>query len=182
MSKKKMLGSQVKELLSGVSDHGIDHLLDVETDLVQTTMLLAEAIEKLGSNFLNLHATLTLQEDQIRSIIHTGAVPQESINQLAKIQTDISEHMNKAVTSLQFQDLTSQLISRTVQRSAGLRELLYTLDLVGNIIPHDGDIEEISILLGEISKKLNQQSVDLKSVLRKTVNQQDLNSGDIELF
>ena len=48
MSNKQMLGSRVKELLAGVSDHGVDHLLEVETDLVQTTLLLAEAIEKLG--------------------------------------------------------------------------------------------------------------------------------------
>ena len=41
MSNKQMLGSRVKELLAGVSDHGVDHLVEVETDLVQTTLLLA---------------------------------------------------------------------------------------------------------------------------------------------
>jgi hypothetical protein len=36
MTRKKILGSHVKRLLSGVSDHGRRHLSEVETDLVQT--------------------------------------------------------------------------------------------------------------------------------------------------
>jgi hypothetical protein len=182
MSKRKNLGSQVKQLLSGVSDHGVAHLLEVETDLVQTTILLAEAIEKLGENFLDLHSSITSQEAQILELVNTGLVPKDNVDKLAKIQTDIAVHINRAVTSLQFQDLTSQLISRTVQRSAGLRELLSTLDVVGNVIPSDGGMDEISQVLTEITDKLEQQSIELKSLLRKTVNQQHLNSGDIELF
>lgn len=182
MSNSTMLGTRVKELLAGVSDHGIDHLLEVETDLVQTTILLAEAIERLGANFLDLHSSLTSQEEQIAKIVSSGLIQDESVERLAQIQSDISLHINKAVTSLQFQDLTSQLISRTVQRSAGLRELLCTLDIVGNVIPNDGGIDEISGVLSEITTKLEQQSVELKSLLRKTVQQQDLSSGDIELF
>lgn len=182
MSNSTMLGSRVKELLAGVSDHGVDHLLEVETDLVQTTILLAGAIERLGANFLDLHASLTSQEEQIRIIVSGGLIQNESVERLAQIQSDISLHINRAVTSLQFQDLTSQLISRTVQRSAGLRELLCTLDIVGNVIPNDVGIDEISVVLSEITSKLEQQSVELKSLLRKTVKQQDLDSGDIELF
>ncbi|MBR7798808.1 chemotaxis protein [Undibacterium fentianense] len=182
MSKKKNLGSQVKQLLSGVSDHGVAHLLEVETDLVQTTLLLAEAIEKLGESFLDLHASITSQEAQILQLVNTGLVPKDNVDQLAKIQSDIGLHINRAVTSLQFQDLTSQLISRTVQRSAGLRELLSTLDMVGNVIPADGGTDEIAQVLNEITEKLEQQSKELKSLLRRTVNQQHLDSGDIELF
>ena len=182
MSKKKMLGSRVKQLLSGVSDHGVEHLLEVETDLVQTTILLAEAIEKLGENFLSLHASITSQEEQIRKIVVTSKIPQSSVDQLAQIQSDIASHINNAVTSLQFQDLTNQLITRTVQRSAGLRELLCTLDVVGNVIPNDSEIDEIEAVLAQITEKLEQQSIELKNLLRRTVNQKNLGSGDIELF
>ena len=40
MTRKKILGSHVKRLLSGVSDHGRKHLTEVETDLIQTRLLL----------------------------------------------------------------------------------------------------------------------------------------------
>jgi hypothetical protein len=182
MSKKKMLGSQFKQLLSGVSDHGTEHLLEVETDLVQTTILLAEAIEKLGSSFLSLHAAISSQQEEIDLLISSGIAPAASIGRLKSIQNDIAVHINSAVTSLQFQDLTSQLISRTVQRSAGLRDVLNTLGLVGDGIPHDGGTNDIAKLMKEVTLRLEAQSIELKSLLRKAVNQKDLDSGDIELF
>ena len=182
MSKKKMLGSQVKQLLAGVSDHGNEHLIELETDLVQTTILLAEAIEKLGASFLALHTAVSSQQDEINVLISSGGASDESIDRLKIIQGDIALHINAAVTSLQFQDLTSQLISRTVQRSVGLREVLSSLGVVGDGIPHDGDVDEIAILLKSMSVTLESQSVELKSVLRKAVSQKHLDSGDIELF
>ena len=182
MSKKKMLGSQFKELLSGVSDHGTEHLLEVETDLVQTTILLAEAIEKLGSSFLSLHAAISSQQEEIDLLISAGAAPPSSVERLKVIQGDIALHINSAVTGLQFQDLTSQLISRTVQRSAGLRDVLNTLGLIGDGIPHDGEMDEISLLLNEVTSRLEAQSIELKRLLHKAVNQKHLDSGDIELF
>jgi len=168
--------------LSGVSDHGKDHLLEVETDLVQTTILLAEAIEKLGASFLALHTAISSQQEEINLMISSGIAPPESVDRLKVIQTLIATHINDAVTGLQFQDLTSQLISRTVQRSAGLREVLGSLGVVGDGIPSDGETDEIVKLLMDISARLEEQSVELKSLLRKTVNQKHLDSGDIELF
>jgi hypothetical protein len=55
MTRKKILGSHVKRLLSGVSAHGRRHLTEVETDLVQTTLLLEEAVEKLTTSFMAIH-------------------------------------------------------------------------------------------------------------------------------
>jgi hypothetical protein len=182
MIKKKMLGSQVKQLLSGVSGHGTEHLLEVETDLVQTTLLLAEAIEKLGASFFSLHSAISSQQEEIDILISSGVAPVESIDRLKVIQSDINSHINAAVTGLQFQDLTSQLISRTVQRSEGLRNVLNTLGLIGDGIPHDSGTDEISVLLKEVTLRLETQSIALRGLLRKTVNQKDLDSGDIELF
>ncbi len=182
MPKKKTLGPQVKRLLTGVSDHGNEHLLEVETDLVQTTILLAEAIEKLGASFLALHAAISSQQQEIDLLISSGGASEATIDKLQLIQADITLHINSAVTSLQFQDLTSQLISRTVQRSAGLREVLSTLGIVGDGIPHDGGSDEIAVLLKEITVRLETQSLELKGLLRKAVTQKHLDSGDIELF
>ena len=63
MTRKKILGSHVKRLLSGVSDHGRRHLNEVETDLVQTTLLLEEAIEKLTSSFMAIHQAVDARQD-----------------------------------------------------------------------------------------------------------------------
>jgi hypothetical protein len=56
------------------------------------------------------------------------------------------------------------------------------LGLIGDGIPHDGEMDEISVLLKEVTLRLEAQSIELKSLLRKAVNQKHLDSGDIELF
>ena len=178
----ELLGSHVKQLLSGVSDHGISHLQEIESDLVQITVLLSDAIRDLGTSFLDLHAALKLQEILIKKNVDDGSISTDNKEQFNKIQSEIEMHINEAVRNLQFQDLTSQLVSRTVQRSTGLRDLLCTISLVGNDIEQDSAHSEIVLLLKEVSRKLELQSIELKSLLRKTVSQQDLGSGDIELF
>ncbi|MFZ6656102.1 chemotaxis protein [Undibacterium sp. TJN19] len=182
MSKKKMLGSQVKQLLSGVSDHGNAHLLEVETDLAQTTILLGEAIEKLGVSFMALHAAISSEQEEINLIISSGGVSEASVERLRTIQEEIAKHINSAVTSLQFQDLTSQLISRTLQRCEGLRDVLKTLGVLGDDIEHNGEADELTAVLRETTLRLEKQSADLKNLLRKAVHQKHLDSGDIELF
>ncbi|MFZ6753219.1 chemotaxis protein [Undibacterium sp. Dicai25W] len=182
MSKKKMLGSHVKELLSGVSDHGSAHLSEVETDLAQTALLLGEAIEKLGVSFLALHSAVLKEQDEISMIIDAGSISEDSIDRLKTIQQEIAQHINSAVTCLQFQDLTSQLISRTMQRCEGLREVLTALGVVGDDIATDTESDDIAHLLKETTLRLEKQSADLKDLLRKAVHQKHLDSGDIELF
>jgi hypothetical protein len=87
-----------------------------------------------------------------------------------------------AVTSMQFQDMTGQLLNRSVKRVSGLADFLGTLGAHGEgIVPESGH-EEIVDRLGKVSMDLAIQSLELKSVLRKSVEQQHLESGDIELF
>jgi tRNA nucleotidyltransferase (CCA-adding enzyme) len=95
---------------------------------------------------------------------------------------EIGLHVNSAITSMQFQDMTSQLIDRAKKRVTGLRAFLGTLGAYGADAAAEASSEEIAELLGKISIALTVQSLELRSVLRKAVNQQHLESGDIELF
>ncbi|MFC3109631.1 chemotaxis protein [Undibacterium arcticum] len=182
MPGKKLLGSQVKHLLSGVSDHGLQHLAEVETDLVQTALLLGEAIEKLGASFIAIHAAVTAQHETI-DLLLSGQTPAADYEaKLKKVQGEIGNHVNAAVTGLQFQDLTSQLIDRTVRRVAGLREFLGTLGSGGAGMFEDSDSEQVTQLLSRINEALAVQHLQLKGVLHKAVQQNDMGSGAIELF
>ncbi len=182
MARKKILGSHVKRLLSGVSDHGRKHLTEVETDLVQTQVLLEEAIDKLTASFMAIHTTVAAQQETIDLLLAGGHPNPEASARLGSISGEIGEHVNSAITSMQFQDMTSQLIDRTLKRVTGLRQFLGTLGAHGdNVMPESGS-EEIVELLGKVSMALAIQSLELRSVLRKAVNQQHMESGDIELF
>jgi hypothetical protein len=182
MARKKILGSHVKRLLSGVSDHGKQHLTEVETDLIQTESLLEEAIEKLTTSFMAIHSAVGARQDTIDLLLAGGTPSAEESARLIGMSGEIGAHVNSAITSMQFQDMTSQLIDRTLKRVTGLRAFLGTLGAHSADITPESGSEEIVELLGKVSMALAIQSIELRSVLRKAVNQQHLESGDIELF
>lgn len=182
MQAKKLLGSQVKNLLSGVSDHGTQHLTEVETDLVQTAVLLGQAIEKLGASFLAIHAAVLAQQEIVDLLLSGEEPTPEFAEKVKAVYGEIGNHVNAAVTGLQFQDLTSQLIDRTVKRVSGLRQFLGALGSSGEVMLPESDNEEVINLLIGINKALAAQSLELEGMLRKVVNQKNMNTGDIELF
>jgi len=182
MTRKKILGSHVKRLLSGVSAHGGRHLTEVETDLMQTERLLEEAVERLTSSFMAIHHAVDARQHTINLLLAGGIPTVEESAQLTDMSGEIGQHVNAAITSMQFQDMTSQLIDRTLKRVTGLRDFLGTLSAHGDeLLPETGN-DEIVDRLGKVSMALAIQSLELRSVLRKSVNQQHLDSGDIELF
>ena len=182
MARKKILGSHVKRLLTGVSDHGKRHLTEVETDLIQTELLLEEAIDKLTGSFMAIHSAVGSRQETIDLLLAGGTPTPEESARLGRMSGEVGEHVNTAITSMQFQDMTSQLIDRTIKRVCGLREFLGTLGAHGAVVEPESGSEEIVELLGKVSMALAIQSLELRSVLRKAVNQQHLESGDIELF
>jgi hypothetical protein len=182
MNRKKILGSHVKRMLSGVSDHGKKHLSEVETDLLQTNLLLEEAIEKLSRNFMAIHDAVSAQQTTIRLLLDGGTPSAEDKAKLEAMNEQVSTYVNAAITSMQFQDMTSQLIDRTLKRVTGLREFLATLGTYGAEMDPESDNDAIVDLLGKVSMSLAIQSLELRSVLRKAVSQKHLESGDIELF
>jgi hypothetical protein len=182
MKRKKSLGLHVKRLLSGVAQHGASHLTEVETDLVQIGLLLEVAIEKLSSNFIAIHSAVKVQQDVINGLL-SGAVPtQQQLAELASTESEIDKNVNAAVTSMQFQDMTSQLLDRNMKRVVGLHEFLATLGAHGARMAPDSTDEEIIALLVDVRVALAIQSHELRGALRKAVSQQHLESGDIELF
>jgi vacuolar-type H+-ATPase subunit I/STV1 len=182
MARKKILGSHVKRLLSGVSDHGRRHLSEVETDLVQTTLLLEEAVEKLTTSFMAIHQAVDARQQSINRLLAGEAPSAEESEKLTGMSGEIGQHVNTAITSMQFQDMTSQLLDRTLRRVTGLREFLTTLSEHGADIAPDSHSEEIVDRLGKVSMALAIQSLELRSMLRKSVEQRHLESGDVELF
>ncbi|MDP2025157.1 chemotaxis protein [Sulfuriferula sp.] len=182
MAPNEMMGSQVKCLLSGVSGHGDRHLAEVETDLVQMNILLSEAIKKLGASFMAIHGALCIQQETVNLLLSGGTPAPECVARLEAIHGEIGQHVNAAVTGLQFQDMTSQLIGRMVTHLAGLRDVFGALDSgSANVLP-ESDHEDIVTLLDSINQMLAERSVALEGAVRKAVSQRHMESGEIELF
>lgn len=173
--------AELRKLLAAVSDHGEQHLDEVETDLHQTTYLLSGAIDKLSANFLSIHKAITAQQQEIDELLSAVDIPEKEYQTVLVLRKKIAEEVDAAVTGLQFQDMTSQLITRVIERVDGLRESLGALAIHGQDEPAHKQ-EEIVKLLNEMSDSLDVRHKALVSGLTKSVAQRDMNAGDIELF
>lgn len=181
MTKETQLGTQVRSLLSNLSGHGAQHLTEVETDLMQTSFLLGEAIEKLGASFMAMHDAISAQQTSIGQLLSETQPTPELAEQLQARYEEITRHVNAAVTGLQFQDLTNQLLGRTMRRVTGLREVLDGIGS-GSADLSETNTEEIVKKLSSINNALEEKSMELESALWKSVGQTRMESGDIELF
>ena len=182
MTINNSLASQVTDLLSGLSDHGSQHLTEVETDLVQTNALLSEAIEKLSASFMAIHAAVTEQQQMVDALSTAAKLSPEATQALKAKSMQIDQHVNAAVTGLQFQDMTNQLIGRTLRRVVGLRDVLEVAGASSIAIPADATNEQLHGILRHINETLKAESLDLEKELWKAVCQTHMESGDIELF
>lgn len=177
----ELMNSQVIRLLAGVSVHGDLHLAEVERDLVQMDVLLDEAIKKLCASFMAIHQAVTLQQETLNSMLSDGMSAPDHAARFAAIHGEINRHVGAAVTGLQFQDMTSQLIRRMVLHLAGLREVFGALDTNGSALPESGN-ETLLAMLDHISDRVGERCTELAGGARSTVNQRHMESGDIELF
>lgn len=173
---------ELRELLAAVSRNGNWHLLEIETDLQQTTFLLNEAIEKLSTSFMNVYAQLTEQQAFVKALAETGKLPSGLVQQLQGYQDNIGQEVNKVVTGMQFQDMTNQLLQRTINRVNGLKALLQELSSHQFPMAADNEHEEIRHFIMQLNQNFDQGSAHLTGNLRKSVNQQDMATGDIDLF
>lgn len=182
MEMKTLPIAELRGLLAAVSDHGKQHLVEVEADLLQVTFLLSEAIEKLGVSFMAVHEAVTWQQQMFDTLMAEHQFKKEEVSQLNAFKKKIGEEVHAAVTGLQFQDLTSQLLIRIIKRVNGLRDLLEQLSTHGDEMEPNREHKEIARLLEGISHSLHAGSHALSGGLRRSVNQQDMGSGEVELF
>jgi len=176
---------ELKRLLLDTASGGSRQLTEVESDLVQTNILLGEAIGKLGGSFMDLHRSVQVQQQILETLMSSGeALTPASIEQLREAQNEVTLHVNAAVTGLQFQDMTSQLLERIVRRVIGLREALGVLSANSfEILPEQGQTDgELENLLANTVDSIEERLSVLENGLRKAVRQTRMESGDIELF
>lgn len=182
MSDNRLIGNQLKIMLSGLSKHGVQHISEMENDLLQTNVLLEEAIGKLVASFMAIHGALSVQRELIEGLA-SGRVPNpETVAGIVTISEDVERHITDAITSMQFQDMTRQLVERTLKRVAGLRGIMASLGSCGVGLPSNPGVGEIVAVLRSINKQLALQNDELNQMLWKTVRQKHMDSGDIELF
>lgn len=175
------MNAQVMHLLSGVSTHGDLQLAEVERDLVQMDGLLEEAIKKLCASFMAIHDAVEMQQHTLDSMLIDDTPTPEHAARLETIQGEITRHVGAAITGLQFQDMTSQLIGRMVKHLTGLRDVFGELD-PPEAVSADSTYEDLADKLNQISSRVCARCAEQTEKIRSSVSQRHMESGDIDLF
>ena len=124
-------------------------------ELTQTDQLLDEAIEQLSQSFHALGEGLQPSKDA----------------RIGQNDHALLPYVHLAITSLQFHDLTHQLLERIHLRLEGLRAAASGLE--SEAIEPDWALER---------QTLESRRAELDLKLHKELHQHDLSTGDIELF
>lgn len=178
----RLISVQLESILIGLSENGISHLSDIESDLLQTTLLLDEAIAKLVASFMAINGAINVHQEMMSALLSEHAIEKESASGLMAISDELGRHINDAVTGLQFEDMTRQLIERVMRRVTGLRGILASLGSSSVGIGKNLDQKELHALLRSLNKQIELQNNELNEMLWKKVYQKHMDSGDVELF
>jgi len=106
------------------------------------------------------------------------------IKQMSSISNNISESVENAVRSLQFQDICTQLLAAAGQRISNLMSMtthLRTMQGEGNEVNGIVELDQISDRIRALSKYIEQRRVEWEQQ-HKAVTQTSMDSSDIELF
>ena len=148
-------------------------------DLDQLRRILADAAEKLSSAFCEMTSSLS----ELARLIDTahdepGGAPLTEITAIAR---DVTSRTGSTVQSLQFEDMATQLLQHVGRRLARLE--LFSQDM-SVLHPHpDNPAAPLTDeVLDDLFRRLDAHRSELLAVGRKTVQQQSLDSGGIELF
>ena len=182
MTAQKNLGALLEHLLTTLSNQGNQQLTEVEMDLVQTSYLLAEAIEKLGGSFISIHEAVEAQHMAISTLKDGEPISAELKSTLEKLRETTAQHVNAAVTGLQFQDMTGQLIGRIAGHVSNLREVLAEMGSSGATLSMNSGDEAAIAVLESVNRAVDLKGSEQGGLSRKAVAQTHMGSGDIELF
>ena len=138
-------------------------------------------VDRNPQKFMAIHQAVDLQQEALNSLLDDGAHASEHAARIEALRGEIGQHIGAAVTGLQFQDMTSQLIGRMARHLSGLRDVFGALDVSGTVLP-EGNDDAMLAALENISDRVTSRFSGLEGVVRSTVNQRHMESGDIELF
>lgn len=152
----------------------------VATDLEQLRGLLGDAANKLSSTFRVITAgTDELSGEIAKLSCDCGQTPE--VTRIREISVEMTNTTGTTIQSLQFEDMASQLLAHVNRRLDVLQAFskdMAVINPTSSRTPPYLDPSELDRLF----EMLANHRASLKNSVRKAVQQQSLESGDIELF
>jgi len=169
--------------LSQKSDAFSDEISDI-TMSVKTT--LQDALKKVSD-------VVTADTDMARDcktkvgdisarMLQLNDKPQQVINGTGDVSQSIADLVNQAVTSLQFEDMCTQLSQHINKRLDTINELAEIIGELQQAQTQPDNLEQCRQMLAGVKQRAESLQPKIAATQHKSVTQQSLDSGDIELF
>jgi hypothetical protein len=168
----QVLREQVTETLN-------DEFSVVATDLAQLRGILGDAAEKLSGTFRVMNASA---DELRRTLGQARETPELAVlARLGEIAGEMASTTGTTVQSLQFDDMAAQLLQHVNRKLDVIARLSKDMTVIN---PTSASVPPFlrSDQLDELFATLERYRTELTVSTRKVVQQQSLESGDIELF
>lgn len=161
------------------SDEISDITMQVKTTLEDARSVVADVVTSDTDLAVNskekvagMTATMTKLNQKTQTVItETGAVSQ-----------NLSSLVNQAVVSLQFEDMCTQLSQHISQRLDAVDALNQLMHSLSQAQSQPDNLERCKQMLEQIRMSISQIRPKIDSTQHKSVTQQSLDSGEVELF
>lgn len=122
--------------------------------------------------------------EMMKEIHNTNVKVEQNMATLGKIAADVEQNVSTAVTTLQFQDMTTQLIDHTRMRVQGMDAILREVaDASAKRAGEDGgEARQYVVRLDQCKQAIIGGVATLVAAKSKAVSQDSMGTGDIELF
>ncbi|MFN8588878.1 MAG: hypothetical protein U0704_13875 [Candidatus Eisenbacteria bacterium] len=170
---------RLQQLREGVHDTLNEQFQIVTCDLEQLRGLLGDAAGKLSSTFRVITAGTTEMGATLDALACPDPGP--ALARIREITTEMTSTTGTTIQSLQFEDMATQLLAHVNRRLDALQQFSKEMAILNagtNHLPPFLTREELDSAFESLARHRNL----LQNDVRKAVQQQSLDSGDIELF
>lgn len=179
LSTSRELTERLQLLREGVHETLNDQFQIVAGDLEQLRGILGDAALKLSSTF-RVITTCTNEMEQVIDAA-MGPEPAFALTRIREITTNMTATTGSTIQSLQFEDMATQLLAHVNLRLGVLQQFSKEMAIINpssSQLPPFLTTEELDVLFATLERHRGL----LLNTVRKAVQQQSLESGDIELF
>jgi len=169
--------------LSRKSDDFSDEISRLTTEVKHTLSEATEVVNKVVSADMNVALSSKQQVSEMSdSMAGLDQRTNHVIAQTQETSQQINVMVNQAVTSLQFEDMCTQLLTHITRRINAVSDLSELVDGLHEARMNPSLLDDYRDSLTKLEESLISLKPKIASVQHQAVSQQDLDDGDIELF
>ncbi len=169
--------------LSQKSDDFSDEISRITDEVRETLRSAHDIVNRVVSRDMNVSLESKKQVDGMSShMASMNQKQQEVIEEAGQVSERISYLVNQAVQSLQFEDMTTQLSEHIQKRLEAVNELRQIVDELHTERNTPDNVAAYEQMLNRVTASLSKMQPRIEKVAHKAVTQDNLDTGDVELF